>query len=172
MSRIFGIAGWKNTGKTSLIVRLIDELCKRGLRVSTLKHAHHNFEPDMPGKDSFLHRQAGASEVLVSSGQRWSLISEVSEGEEARFPELLSKLSPSDVVLVEGFKTLGHPKIQVLRGNDPKQLEGFNAVCAYASDDLEWAKTLPGEPTVLATHDTAKIADFILAKAVESDTLL
>ena len=171
MSKIFGIAGWKNTGKTSLIVRLIGELTGRGVRVSTLKHAHHNFEPDVSGKDSYLHRQAGASEVLVSGAQRWALISEVGEGEEARFPELLSKLAPSDLVLVEGFKTVEHPKIQVLRGNDPNQLAGFNAVCAYASDDAEWAKTVAGSARILESHDTAEIADYILANAVESSTL-
>src|SRR3954471_5506616 len=109
--RIIGLAGWSGAGKTTLVVRLIPELKRRGLSVSTLKHAHHAFEVDRPGKDSFEHREAGATEVLISSARRWALMHEIQEQNEPPLAALLRRLSPVDMVIVEGFKAHNHPKI-------------------------------------------------------------
>src|SRR5919112_5641695 len=113
--RVIGLAGWSGAGKTTLLVRLIPILRERGLTVSTLKHAHHAFEIDRPGKDSFVHREAGASEVLVASARRWALVHELREEAEPRLADLLRRLSRVDLVIVEGFKTEAHPKIEVHR---------------------------------------------------------
>lgn len=113
--RVIGLAGWSGAGKTTLLTRLIPVLVERGLRVSTVKHAHHEFEIDKPGKDSFRHREAGASEVIVSSARRWVQIHEGRGDAEARLPDLLRRLSPCDLAIVEGFKRAGHPKLEVFR---------------------------------------------------------
>jgi molybdopterin-guanine dinucleotide biosynthesis protein B len=113
--KVIGLAGWSGAGKTTLLTRLIPYLVERGLRVSTIKHAHHNFDVDVPGKDSWLHRQAGANEVLISSERRWALMHELRGAEEPSLPELLRKMSSADLVIVEGFKTAPHIKIEVHR---------------------------------------------------------
>ena len=113
---VLGIAGWSGSGKTTLITKLIPLLAGRGVRVATLKHAHHAFDVDQPGKDSYEHRKAGACEVIVSSARRWVQMHEIGDGAEATLPQLLRKLSPCDLVLVEGFKTDRHPKLEVFRG--------------------------------------------------------
>ena len=113
--RIFGLAGWSGSGKTTLMTALIPELVSRGITVSTIKHAHHSFDIDKPGKDSWLHRQAGAREVMVASGQRWALMHELRGATEPRLPELLAKMARVDLVLVEGFKREPHRKIEVHR---------------------------------------------------------
>jgi molybdopterin-guanine dinucleotide biosynthesis adapter protein len=113
--RVIGLAGWSGAGKTTLLVKLIPELKARGLTVSTLKHAHHAFDIDQPGKDSFEHRRAGASEVLVASGGRWALVHELQDEPEPPLATLLTRLSPVDLVIVEGFKAERHPKIEVHR---------------------------------------------------------
>ena len=163
--KLFGITGWKNAGKTTLMVELVGLLTARGLRVATVKHAHHNFDIDHEGKDSFRHRAAGATEVIVSSANRWALIHENrgrgEDEEEARLEELLAHLSPDiDLVLVEGFKSGAHEKIQVYRGRENETLLApqDKSIVAVASDQqLEGVLTLP-------LDDPEAIADFILAR--------
>jgi molybdopterin-guanine dinucleotide biosynthesis adapter protein len=120
--RIIGLAGWSGAGKTTLLVKLIPALRARGLSVSTVKHAHHNFDIDKPGKDSYEHRAAGATEVLVASDQRFALMHELRGTPEPPLAELLRKLSPVDLVLVEGFKRDAHAKIEVHRAANGKPL--------------------------------------------------
>src|SRR5579862_6498961 len=114
-ARILGVVGWSGSGKTTLLTRLIPVLSGRGLKIATLKHAHHAFDVDQPGKDSYEHRKAGASEVIVSSARRWVQMHEVGDGPEALLGELLERTSACDLVLVEGFKTERHPKLEVFR---------------------------------------------------------
>ena len=118
--RVIGLAGWSGSGKTTLISKVIPVLVGRGLKVATIKHAHHAFDIDRPGKDSWLHREAGAEEVLVSSGRRWALMHELRGAEEPKLPELLAKLSRVDLVIVEGFKREPHRKIEVHRAANGK----------------------------------------------------
>jgi molybdopterin-guanine dinucleotide biosynthesis adapter protein len=113
--KVIGLAGWSGAGKTTLLTRIIPHFRKQGLRVSVIKHAHHGFDVDVPGKDSWAHRQAGAEEVLVSSAARWALMHELRGAAEPRLPELLVKMSPVDLVVVEGFKSEPHRKIEVHR---------------------------------------------------------
>ncbi|MEM1375373.1 MAG: molybdopterin-guanine dinucleotide biosynthesis protein B [Pseudomonadota bacterium] len=113
--KIYGIVGWKNAGKTSLMERLVTEITGRGLTVSTLKHAHHAFDVDQPGKDSHRHRSAGAREVLVAGGARWALMSELRGEDEPPLAELIARLTPVDLVLIEGWKRDQHPKIEAWR---------------------------------------------------------
>lgn len=120
--RVIGLSGWSGAGKTTLLARLIPHLIAEGLRVSTMKHAHSNFDVDVPGKDSWLHRQAGATEVLVSSGRRWALMHELRGAPEPPLAELLVKMSPVDLLIVEGFKADLHPKIEVHRAANGKPL--------------------------------------------------
>lgn len=118
--KVIGFAGWSGAGKTTLLTRLIPHLIAKGLRVSTLKHAHHAFDVDVPGKDSWRHREAGAAEVLVSSGKRWALMHELRGADEPKLPELLARMSPVDLVIVEGFKREPYPKIEVHRAANGK----------------------------------------------------
>ena len=118
--KVIGLAGWSGAGKTTLLSRVIPYFIKQGLRVSVIKHAHHEFDVDVPGKDSWEHRQAGASEVLVSSGRRWALMHELRGAAEPRLQELLAKMTPVDLVLVEGFKREPHRKIEVHRAANGK----------------------------------------------------
>ncbi|MDB5595080.1 MAG: molybdopterin-guanine dinucleotide biosynthesis protein [Hyphomicrobiales bacterium] len=118
--RVIGLAGWSGAGKTTLLTHVIPLLIAQGLRVSTIKHAHHSFDVDVPGKDSWKHREAGASEVLVSSGRRFALMHELRGEAELTLPELLAKMSPVDLVIVEGFKRDRHPKIEVHRAQNGK----------------------------------------------------
>lgn len=163
--KLFGITGWKNAGKTTLMVALVGLLTARGLRVATVKHAHHNFDIDHEGKDSFRHRAAGATEVIISSANRWALIHENrgqgEDEEEARLEDLLAHLSPDiDLVLVEGFKSGAHEKIQVYRGRENETLLApqDKSIVAVASDQqIEGILTLP-------LDDPGAIADFILAR--------
>lgn len=162
-TRVLGIAGWSGSGKTTLITKLIPLLGSRGVRVATLKHAHHAFDVDTPGKDSYEHRKAGACEVIVSSARRWVQMHEVGDGAEATLAQLLARLSPCNLVLVEGFKTEQHPKIEVFRravGKTPLHPEDKRIV-AIASDE-----SFPdaGIPTV-DINDIAAVAEVILAHA-------
>ena len=118
--KVIGLAGWSGAGKTTLLKRAIPHLLKEGLRVSVIKHAHHEFDVDVPGKDSWVHRQSGASEVLVSSSRRWALMHELRGAGEPRLQELLAKMAPVDLVLVEGFKREPHRKIEVRRAANGK----------------------------------------------------
>jgi len=113
--KVIGLAGWSGAGKTTLLARVIPHFRKEGLRVSVIKHAHHSFDVDVPGKDSWVHRQSGAEEVLVSSGKRFALMHELRGAPEPQLPELLRKLSRVDLVVVEGFKSEPHRKIEVYR---------------------------------------------------------
>ena len=120
--KVIGLAGWSGAGKTTLLARIIPHFLQEGLRVSVIKHAHHSFDVDVPGKDSWVHRQSGAVEVLVSSGQRWALMHELRGASEPRLPELLLKMSPVDLVVVEGFKSEPHRKIEVHRTANGKAM--------------------------------------------------
>lgn len=168
--RVIGLAGWSGAGKTTLMAKLIPLLVGRGVRVATLKHAHHAFDLDHPGKDSHVHRQAGASEVIVSSARRWAQIREVAEGEEARLAELLRRLTPEGLAIVEGFKREAHAKLEVFRaanGREPLHPQDSRIV-GIASD-----RPFPdaGRP-VLHLDDVAGIADLVLARAEPLDAVL
>src|SRR3954465_8846766 len=134
--KVIGIAGWSGAGKTTLLARVIPCLAARGLRVSTVKHAHHAFDVDQPGKDSHTHRTAGATEVLVSSANRWALMHEMRGEGEMALDALLGKLARVDLVLVEGFKRQAHPKLEVYRAAVGKPLlhPGDPNIVAIASD--------------------------------------
>jgi molybdopterin-guanine dinucleotide biosynthesis protein B len=120
--KVIGLAGWSGAGKTTLLTRVIPHLLAKGLRVSVIKHAHHNFDVDVPGKDSWLHRQAGAEEVLVSSASRWALMHELRGAREPPLVDLLRKMSPVDLVVIEGYKSEPHRKIEVHRAANAKPL--------------------------------------------------
>ena len=120
--KVIGLAGWSGAGKTTLLARVLPHWRESGLLVSVIKHAHHSFDVDVPGKDSWVHRQSGATEVLVSSGTRWALMHELRGHPEPLLPELLAKLSPVDLVVVEGFKSEPHRKIEVHRAANGKPL--------------------------------------------------
>ncbi len=158
--KIFGLAGWSGSGKTTLLGRLIPELGARGLSVSTVKHAHHAFDLDQPGKDSHTHRMAGAREVLVASSARWALMHELRGAEEPPLEELLARMGPVDLVLVEGFKRAALPKLEIHRPANGKPLlaPGDATIVAVATDD-------PGlqiDRPLLALDDAPAIADFII----------
>lgn len=158
--RIYGVTGWKNAGKTTLMERLLAEITGRGLRVSTVKHAHHAADIDQPGRDSHRHRSAGAQEVILATPTRWAIMHELRGAPEPPLADLLAHLSPVDLVLVEGYKTAPHPKIEAHRAatGQPLLAPGNPTVRAVASDTV-----LPGLPVpVLDLDDTAAIADFIL----------
>jgi molybdopterin-guanine dinucleotide biosynthesis protein B len=158
--RIFGLAGWSGSGKTTLMAALIPELVSRGITVSTLKHAHHAFDVDKPGKDSWRHRQAGAQEVMISSENRWALMHELRGAPEPAFEELVRRMSPVDLLLVEGFKRHPHPKIEVYRRSLGKPLlhPEDPSVVAIASDEMLPGLTLPWLPL----SDAGAVAAFIL----------
>jgi molybdopterin-guanine dinucleotide biosynthesis protein B len=158
--RVFGITGWKNSGKTTLTEKLVAELVRRGWKVSTVKHAHHDFDIDRPGADSFRHRQAGAMEVAIVSGRRWALMHELRGEDEPTLDAILSRLAPSDIVLVEGYKREAHRKIETRR-LEAKDLTPLSAndpyIVAVAADFAVAGETLP----VFDLDDTKSIADFI-----------
>jgi len=142
--KVIGIAGWSGAGKTTLISRVIPYLRQQGLRVSVIKHAHHDFDVDIPGKDSWVHRQSGAEEVLVSSANRWALMHELRGAAEPELPELLKKMSPVDLVVIEGFKSKPHPKIEVLRkANGKPPLFPDDPAIAGVATDTAVQTTLP-----------------------------
>ncbi len=160
---LFGIAGWSGSGKTTLLARLIPALIARGLAVSTIKHAHHEFDIDTPGKDSHTHRMAGATEVLVGSASRYALIHELRGAREPTLEELVARLSPVDLVLVEGFKREGHRKIEVWRAGTgkPPLWPDDPHIVAVASDGPVPGCTRP----VLRLDDIDAIAGFIIEAA-------
>ena len=157
---IFGIAGFKNAGKTTLVVDLIREFTGRGLTLATVKHAHHEFDIDHPGKDSYQHREAGAVEVIVASARRWAHIKELPDESEPELAELLQHIGAVDLVLVEGYKHGTHPKLEVRRqGHDAPFLAGSQAeIRAVVSDDMIDDAPVP----VLLREDVPAIADFIM----------
>jgi len=157
--KIFGIAGFKNVGKTTLVVELIKEFRTRGLRIATVKHAHHEFDIDHPGKDSYQHRQAGAEEVIVASARRWAHIRELDGQPEPGLTELLAQTGDVDLVLVEGYKHDAHPKLELRRtGLDTPSLAADDpSIKAIVSDELVTDARVP----VLARGNVVAIADFI-----------
>jgi molybdopterin-guanine dinucleotide biosynthesis adapter protein len=161
--RVFGLVGWSGSGKTTLMTRLIPELAGRGLSVSTVKHAHHGFDIDQPGKDSFLHRAAGAVEVMVASGHRWALMHEHRGAPEPALDELVRGMTLVDLLMVEGFKRHNHPRLEVHRPSVGKPLicREDPTVLAVASDEAIVSLPVPR----LELDDIGGIADFVLAHA-------
>ena len=158
--RIFGITGWKNSGKTTLTEKLVAELARRGWKVSTVKHAHHDFDIDKEGADSFRHRQAGATEVAVVSGRRWALMHELRNEDEPKLADILARMAPADIVIVEGYKREGHRKIEArrreARSREPLSPSDPNIV-AVAADSPQAGEPLP----VFDIDDVGAIADFV-----------
>jgi molybdopterin-guanine dinucleotide biosynthesis adapter protein len=162
--RVFGFAGWSGSGKTTLIERLIPELVGRGVTVSLVKHAHHEFDVDQPGKDSWRHRNAGCTEVLVSSSVRYAVMHELRGARELTLPEALARLSPCDLVLVEGYKSAPIPKLEVWREDVGKPLlHGDDShIVGIATDEPErFAGRLPA----FRLTDVAGIATFVVTRA-------
>lgn len=157
--KVLGIVGWSGSGKTTLLVALLPLLRAQGLRVSTIKHTHHGFDMDRPGKDTYRHREAGAQEVLVASGTRWALLHEI-QGEEPTLPYLLTKLEPVDLVLVEGFKAHPYPKLEVHRPSlgKPPIWPDAPDVAAVASDSA----IDPGGRTLLPLNDPEAVMRWVL----------
>ena len=158
--RVIGLAGWSGSGKTTLLVRLLPELIRRGYSVSTMKHAHHEFDVDQPGKDSWRHRSAGATEVLIGSARRWALMHEHRGGQEPTAAELMKHMTPVDLLIVEGFKREKHDKIEIHRRETGKPL--------LHPDDARIVAVLSDEPLpecplpVIDIDDMAAVADFIV----------
>lgn len=158
--RILGIAGWSGAGKTTLLAKLIPELTRRGIRVSTMKHAHHAFDVDTPGKDSYVHREAGATEVMVSSGKRWALMHELRGDAQPDAGALIKHMTPVDLLLIEGFKNEPHDKLEIHRAENGKPL--------LSTDDPTYVAILSDGPVsgakmpVIDLNDIPAIADFVL----------
>jgi len=158
--KVMGIVGWSGSGKTSLLVELIPILKARGISVSTMKHAHHRFDLDKPGKDSFQHREAGASEVLVVTSARWVLMHESRDEPEPSIESLIDRMTPVDLLLIEGFKTHPHPKLEIHR-----ESEGRPLLCPQDADIVAVAadRPIPGLALPqLDLNDPPAIAEFIL----------
>jgi molybdopterin-guanine dinucleotide biosynthesis adapter protein len=159
--QVFGLAGWSGSGKTTLVTKLLPALIRRGVTVSTVKHAHHAFDIDQPGKDSWRHRESGAQEVMVASERRWALMHELRGAPMPSLAQLLQQMSPVDLVLVEGFKREPHPKLEVHRPAIGKPLLApeDDAIVAVASDAPLKGLRVP----VLRLDDIEAIAAFIIA---------
>ncbi|MGA9323787.1 MAG: molybdopterin-guanine dinucleotide biosynthesis protein B [Xanthobacteraceae bacterium] len=167
--RVIGLAGWSGSGKTTLITKVIPVLVARGLKVSTIKHAHHAFDIDRPGKDSWQHREAGASEVVVASSRRWAIVHELRNEPEPPLEALLARLSPADLVIIEGFKRHAHPKLEIYRASVGKPLiyPQDDCVVAIASDAPLPHAQLP----VLMLDDIEGIANVLQAEAAPRDQI-
>lgn len=159
--RLYGVTGWKNAGKTGLMERLVTEITGRGFTVSTVKHAHHTFDVDHPGKDSHRHRVAGASEVILASRKRVAHMIELRDADEPSLEALLARLAPVDLVLVEGYKRDQHPKVEAFRAEtgNPLIAKDDPTIRAVASD-----VPLELDRPVFDLNDTVAVADFILAE--------
>ncbi|MFN0262971.1 molybdopterin-guanine dinucleotide biosynthesis protein B [Tepidamorphus sp. 3E244] len=162
---IFGVTGWKNSGKTTLTERIIAELTARGFTVASVKHAHHAFDIDKPGTDSFRHREAGATETAIVGGARWAIMHELRGDEEPSMEAIIARLSPCDIVIVEGYKREAHPKIECRRADarkgDPMTLSDMN-IAAIASETGSAADgTNPDGLPVFQIDDIAAICDFV-----------
>jgi molybdopterin-guanine dinucleotide biosynthesis adapter protein len=167
--RIIGLAGWSGSGKTTLVTNVIPVLVKRGLKVATVKHAHHDFDTDKPGKDSWLHRQAGATEVAIVSSRRWAIVHELGEEPEPPLGDVLAKLSPVDLVIVEGFKRHAHPKLEVYRFAVGKPLlhPDDDCIVAIATDAPLPQALVP----VLMMDDIESIANMLQAEALPREQI-
>ncbi|MBT5513174.1 MAG: molybdopterin-guanine dinucleotide biosynthesis protein B [Rhodospirillaceae bacterium] len=157
---IFGLVGWSGSGKTTLMRLLLPELTSRGYRVSTMKHTHHNFDIDKPGKDSYMHREAGAHEVLITGAKRWAILHENRHAPEPDIETLLTRLEEVDLVLIEGFKSHSHAKMEVFRPSVGKSMIAADdkTIVAIASDEQLNVENCP----ILDLNDIVGIADFIL----------
>ena len=157
---VYGVIGWKNAGKTTLVERLVAEICGRGFTVSTVKHTHHKVDVDQPGKDSHRHRQAGAHQVILSSSSRWAIMTELRGAPETPLSDLLTHLAPVDLVIVEGYKRDGHPKVEAWRAETGQPLIAADdpTVRVVASND----RPATDRP-VIGLDDIPAIADFVLA---------
>jgi molybdopterin-guanine dinucleotide biosynthesis adapter protein len=168
--KVLGISGWSGSGKTALIKRLIPVLRERGMRVAVIKHAHHAFDIDIPGKDSFEHRAAGAVEVIIASARRIAQITELQDAPEPGLADLLKRVSACDLILVEGFKSGTHPKLEVFRSQNrsPPLHPGDSTTIAIASD-----VTFPdaGIPRV-DIDDLDAIASFVVQSAVDIEEVI
>lgn len=160
--RIYGVTGWKNAGKTGLMERLVAEISRRGFSVSTLKHAHHETDVDQPGRDSYRHRAAGAHQVMLSSPNRWALMTELRDKPEPALAELLPLMTPVDLILIEGYKREPHPKIEAHRWETgrPLLVETNPTIRAVASNTVPQNLRVP----LFNLDDVPAIADFILAE--------
>jgi molybdopterin-guanine dinucleotide biosynthesis adapter protein len=167
--KVIGLAGWSGAGKTTLLTRLIPHFVAEGLRVSTIKHAHHNFDVDVPGKDSWVHRQSGATEVLVSSGRRWALMHELRNAPEPMLRDHLARMSSVDLVVVEGFKADTHPKIEVHRAANEKPLlfPDDPAIVGIATD-----QTIDTRLPLAHLDDIRAIATMILKSAASIEDIM
>ena len=167
--KVFGVAGFKNAGKTTLVVELVRECARRGLRVATVKHAHHAFDIDHPGKDSYQHRDAGAVQVIVSSSRRWAQIVELPQPGEPTLVELLARIDGVDLVLVEGYKAERHPRLELRRqGQQAPELAGSDpGVLAIVADYPIHDAPVP----VIARDNLDAIADFVLEHAASREAL-
>lgn len=158
--KVFGITGWKNAGKTTLTERLVHELTKRGYSISTVKHAHHSFDIDKQGTDSYRHREAGAREVAIVSFNRWAIMHELRNTSEPSLDEILSRMMPCDLILVEGYKSDKHPKIEIRRKDSPTHIpldaEQYSIV-AIATDEPINGQSVP----VLDLNNIAALTDFV-----------
>jgi molybdopterin-guanine dinucleotide biosynthesis protein B len=167
--RIIGLSGWSGAGKTTVLARVIPVLVARGLKVSTVKHAHHGFDVDIPGKDSHTHRMVGASEVFVSSSARWAHIRELRGEDEPDLEQILARLTPVDLVIVEGFKRHRHPKLEIYRAALGKPLlhPDDDWIVAVASDGPVPQARVP----VLPLDDAGKLADVLMIESVPVDRI-
>jgi molybdopterin-guanine dinucleotide biosynthesis adapter protein len=167
--RVIGLAGWSGSGKTTLVTKVIPVLVGRGLKVATVKHAHHDFDTDQPGKDSWLHREAGASEVAIISSRRWAIVHELGDEAEPPLADMLAKLSPVDLVIVEGFKRQSHPKLEVYRAVVGKPLlhPDDDCIVAIATDAPLAQAPLP----VVMLDDIESIANVLQAEALPREQL-
>ncbi len=158
--KVYGVIGWKNAGKTTLVERLVAEIAGRGFSVATVKHTHHGVDVDQKGKDSWRHRQAGAGQVILSSAARWALMTELRGAPEATLAELIALLKPVDLVIVEGYKRDRHPKVEAWRAatGQPLIATGDPTVRLIASNDAPEGTDRP----VIGLDDIPAIADFIL----------
>ncbi|PUB10269.1 molybdopterin-guanine dinucleotide biosynthesis protein B [Yoonia sediminilitoris] len=159
---VYGVTGWKNSGKTTLVESLVIHFTKLGMSVSTIKHAHHSVKIDQEGKDSHRHRAAGASQVMLASQSRWALMTELRDQKEPTLKDLLAGMNPVDLILIEGYKRDTHPKIETFRAAAGQTLIGSTdpTIKAVATDVAD----LQTDQTILDLNNTSQIADFILAQ--------
>ncbi len=167
--RVIGLAGWSGSGKTTLVTKVIPVLVGRGLKIATVKHAHHDFDTDQPGTDSWLHRAAGASEVAVVSSRRWAIVHELGGEDEPPLIEMLEKLSPVDIVIVEGFKRHAHPNLEVYRAAVGRPLlhPDDDCIVAIATD----APMPQAQVPVVMLDDIEAIANVLQAEALPREQI-
>ena len=159
MSKIIGITGWKDVGKTHYASLIIKSLVKKGYQVGSIKHAHHDFDIDKPGTDSFKHREAGSNQVIISSAKRWAKITENNNENEKSLDELIQELQNVDVIVVEGFKKDNHPKIEILSKDLKNRNKETKNVIAIVSNDLKDTIT-----PVYKENDIENLVEFIIKK--------